>query len=255
MSMKSLSTLRFCPMKLRMRPKVESGSTLCMLPPRKSGRRRKSPIPVDITARSRSNRVRVASWRCLAGAERLCRLTHEFPLRPAHFQHSSTSRNRVRRKAFRVFAATLVSRLMDERARRNFTRAAEIGPAFPLTFRPFVLPFPENFGNPPKSRQRLVHHCIGVGGGIGAGFSEHDVHPAGTDKKTRVDCLVEHPLKGYLGEAALRFRIAAPHIAVHTRKPDLLEVAGAALRQAILRHPEICRVVRRWRWLGGRSRC
>src|SRR5262245_8945471 len=176
----------------------------------------------------------------LAGAERLCALDSRIPTTAGPLRHSSTSRNRVRRKAFRVVAATLVSRLMDERARRNCTRAAEIGPAFPLTFRPVVLPFPENFGKPPKSRQRLVHHCIGVGGGIGAGFSEHDVHPAGTDKKTRVDCLVEHPLKGYLGEAALRFRIAAPHIAVHTRKPDLLEVAGAALRQAILRHPEIC---------------
>ena len=129
---------------------------------------------------------------------------------------------------------------MDERAGRNCAPAAEIGPAFPLTLHPVVMPFPENFGEPPKSRQRLVHHRIGVGGGVGAGFSEHEVHSTGTDKKARVDCLVEHPLQGDLGEAALGFRIAAAHIAVNARKPDLLEVAGTALRRAILRHPEIC---------------
>jgi hypothetical protein len=99
-------------------------------------------------------------------------------------------------------------------------------PASILTLHPVVTSFPENFGEPPKSRQRLVHHRIGVGGGVGAGFSEHEVHPARTDKKARVDCLVEHPLKGYLGEAALGFRIAAAHIGV-TGKPDLLEVAAA----------------------------
>ena len=71
---------------------------------------------------------------------------------------------------------------------------------------------------------------MGVGNGISTASTEHEIHTSGNDEKTGTDGLLEHPAQCDLGEAALGLRVATADIAVNARKPDLLEVARAAVR-------------------------
>jgi hypothetical protein len=64
----------------------------------------------------------------------------------------------------------------------------------------------------------------------GAGAAEHQIGPRGLDDEAGGDGFAQHPLPRDLGKPALRFRIAAANIAMHPRKPDLLDVLRAAGR-------------------------
>jgi hypothetical protein len=69
-----------------------------------------------------------------------------------------------------------------------------------------------------------------VGDGVGPAPAEHEIHAPWDNEKTSGDGLLEHPAQCDLGEAALGLRVATADIAVNARKPDLLEVARAAVR-------------------------
>ncbi|MGB8236062.1 MAG: hypothetical protein WCF35_09445, partial [Pseudolabrys sp.] len=107
---------------------------------------------------------------------------------------------------------------------------AQVGPALPLLPGPVVMPLQENFGQPPKPGQRIVHLGMRVGDGVGPAPAEYEIHAPWDNEKTSGDGLLEHPAQCDLGEAALGLRVATADIAVNARKPDLLEVARAAVR-------------------------
>ena len=75
-----------------------------------------------------------------------------------------------------------------------------------------------------RSENRASRH------GVGPAPAEHEIHAPWDNEKTSGDGLLEHPAQCDLGEAALGLRVATADIAVNARKPDLLEVARAAVR-------------------------
>jgi hypothetical protein len=84
-----------------------------------------------------------------------------------------------------------------------------------------------------------MHLRMGIGDGISAAPAEHQIHASGNDKRAGTDGLLEHPAQRNLGKARLGFWIAPADIAVNARKPDLLEVARAAVRGRIFRNPQV----------------
>ena len=130
----------------------------------------------------------------------------------------------------RIIATASIGRFVDERAWRDGAPPAQVGPALPLLPGPVVMPLQENFGQPPKPGQRIVHLGMRVGDGVGPAPAEYEIHAPWDNEKTSGDGLLEHPAQCDLGEAALGLRVATADIAVNARKPDLLEVARAAVR-------------------------
>src|SRR6476659_11114429 len=90
-----------------------------------------------------------------------------------------------------VVAATLVGRFVDQRVWRDGASPAEVGPPLPLLPGPIVVTLPQNFGQPPKSGQRLMHLRTGIGDGISAGSTEHEGHAPGNHEKPGGQGLLE----------------------------------------------------------------
>src|SRR4029078_2620407 len=78
-----------------------------------------------------------------------------------------------------VVAATLAGRFVDQRVWRGGAAPPKLGPPPPLLPGPIVVTLPQNFGQPPKSGQRLMHLRMVIGDGICAGSTEQEIHAYG----------------------------------------------------------------------------